>query len=924
MSKLSFIIPGIYPYSTATGINARLGRAQRAEEIIPTDFRTGIASGISRNLALRASVILLYCLIVVFGVVSAVSAASVFDITFPVSELENCADKNACKAYCDELSHADACAAFAKKYGIGDARATEQAAALPNIGPGGCTSTSACKKYCDQTDHFDECIEFAESNGLLNKKEIQQARKAITKGPGGCTGIEECKQYCSEEANHLACVEYAHREGQISDSDYKAIKDIKEQGGPGGCKGNKECHEYCQNEDHIDECLSFSESHGFISQDDAVTIRKAGFGGAGPGGCKGNDACRAYCEVPEHQNECIDFGEKKGFMSKEEASRARKFAGKTGPGGCRGDQCRNFCENPANADVCLEHAEREGLIPKEEVERARKFLKTTQEGGGPGGCKNPQECRTYCQDKTHEQECFEFGRKQGFIRPEEEKKFKAGMDIRKKVEQNGGPGGCKGDDECRIYCTEPSHTEECIAFAAAHGGIDADQARMMLQEFTTGKFSEGHGDSFEDFQRHHEDTAMRFNEFKQLEEQFRGGEDGPGFSGGPRFGPPPGRFPGQQPGQGGGFGVNFGAGQQNFVGPGGCTGPAECIKYCSEHREECFSGGPQHDDSRRDAGSREENHEDDGRDDDGRDDNQPRDFPQFGRPQFGRPQFGRPQFGQRFGGESEDHSMPQLRGNIVHEFKSEDLPQGFEGRTMEERQQFFREKFEQFKGEEGAFPGRPSQGFPGDRNMRKPRPGEQGGDLRRPEFQGQPFNGRQGNEDEFFKGEGEHNFQDGTLPRDSQFPRPSGQNFPETSGGMTDKRFPFPSDGQRMPQDGGFHPPEGGKFPPPSGGFQRPPEGGQFQPPPGGTFQQHPSDGGAFQPPLNGSFQPPPGGTFQQPSGTSFQQPPPPPPSDGSFSSPPPSGSTGGSQPPPPPPPTSRAPQYDFFASLLNLLLGNY
>lgn len=847
----------------------------------------------------------LCCLVMLWGMAMVVSAASVFDITFPVAELENCADKNVCKAYCDELSHAESCAAFAKKYGIGDTRATQQAAALPNIGPGGCKSTTECKNYCDDTNHFDECIQFAESNGLLNKKEIQQARKAITKGPGGCSSLTECKQYCGEKDNQLDCADYAHRQGQISDSDYKAIKDVKEQGGPGGCRGNDECHAYCQDEKHLDECLSFSQDHGFISKDDALTIRKAGFGGAGPGGCKGNDACRTYCETPEHQNECIDFAEQKGFMSKEEVARARKFAGKTGPGGCRGEQCRDYCDNPANAEMCLEHAEREGLLPKEEVERARKFLKTTQEGGGPGGCKNGKECRAYCQDKTHEQECFEFGRKQGLLRPEEEKQFKAGMDIRKKVEQSGGPGGCKGDDECRIYCTDPTHTEECIAFAASHGGIDADQARMMLNEFTTGKFSGGGPDSFEDFQRGHEDAAMRFNEFKQLEEQFRGGgEEGRGFgpSGDRKPGSPPGRFHGQQPGQGGGFGNNFGAGEQNFVGPGGCTGPAECIKYCSEHKEECFSGGKP--DQRDSGGQGDQNRQGDSS-------------------QFGRPQFGRPQFGQGSRGESQDHSMPQLRGNIVHEFKSEDLPQGFEQRTMEAKQQFFREKFEQFKGESGGFPGMPSQGFPGGSNIGGPRSDGQGGNARGSEFQGQPFNGQR-NQPGFFEG---HDVQKDMVPRDGQFPRPSGQNFSGTPDG-SGQRFPFPSDGQRMPQSGEFHPPESGQFQPSSGGFPSPQGGqfpspsGQFQPP-SGEFQQRSFDGSS-------TFQPPPGGTFQQPSGTFNQQPPPPPPSGdstGGFQPPPPppsGGDTGSFQFPPPPPPTSRVPQYDFFASILNLLLGNY
>ena len=906
----------------------------------------------------KSSLVLFFSFVMMLGMVTVVSAASVFDITFPIPELGNCADKSACKAYCDELSHANVCAAFAKDYGLGDARTTQQASVLPPTGPGGCSSTSACKSYCDDTSHFDECIQFAEDHGMLSKKEIKQTREGIKKGPGGCNSIQECKRYCSDDLHHLECANYAHDQGQISDSDYQAIKDVGQKGGPGGCKDNDSCHAYCQEADHLDECLSFSQDHGFISKDDALAIRKAGFGGAGPGGCKGNDACRAYCEEPEHQNECIDFAEAKGFMSKEEVVRARKFAGKTGPGGCRGQECRTFCENPTNTETCLEHAEKEGLLPKEEIERAHKFLKTAREGGGPGGCKNATECRAYCQDQTHQQECFEFGKKQGLIRPEEEKQFKAGEDIRKKVEQSGGPGGCKGDDECRIYCTDPSHTEECIAFAAAHGGIDADQARQMLSEFTTGKFSEGHGNSFEDFQRGHEDAAMRFNEFKQLEEQFRGGrgDEGRGFghSGDRRFDSPPGKFPEQQPGQGRGLGVNFGAGQQNFVGPGGCTGPAECIKYCSEHKEECFNGGPQHDDdSRRDAGSREENNEDDGRDD-----NQPRDFSQFGRPQFGRPQFG-----QGSEGESQEHFMPQLRGNIVHEFKSEELPQGFEQRTTEQKQQFFREKFQQSKGEEGTFPGAPSQGFPGGGNMRGQRPNEQqNGNTEGNKGGFDSFNGvgpksgtqgifdpiqggQQRSSDSQRKFQGPSEGQQQLFNQQGNQPRSfGGQEGRDFQNGDANSRGP---NGQQMPPAGGFHPPQSGQFPPTSdSGAFKPPQSGQFQPPSGG-FPQPSSGGDRFQPIEGGSpgnFPPPPNsGSFPQPppssgsfgsapppsGGTGEFQPPPsggtfqPPPSESFGSTPPPSGSTGGF-PPPPPQPINKAPQYNFLASILNLLLGNY
>ncbi|TSC69242.1 MAG: hypothetical protein G01um101466_141, partial [Parcubacteria group bacterium Gr01-1014_66] len=44
------------------------------------------------------------------------SASSPFDITFPIPELANCAEKDACRLYCDDLAHQDECVAFAKKH----------------------------------------------------------------------------------------------------------------------------------------------------------------------------------------------------------------------------------------------------------------------------------------------------------------------------------------------------------------------------------------------------------------------------------------------------------------------------------------------------------------------------------------------------------------------------------------------------------------------------------------------------------------------------------------------------------------------------------------------------------------------------------------------------------------------------------------
>jgi hypothetical protein len=156
--------------------------------------------------------------------------------------------------------------------------------------------------------------------------------------------------------------------------------------------------------------------------------------------------------------------------------------------------------------------------------------------------------------------------------PEEEENFKVGRKLNEKLRDGGGPGGCKSEQECRDYCSDPDRAEECIAFASAHGGIPEDQARTMLKRFTEKRFDiQGEFQNPSDFEkRFSQEHESRFEQFRQLESTFRGGS----------MGRPEGlkMMKGRQEGQ--------------FVGPGGCTSPDDCIKYCVEHKEKCFSFGP--------------------------------------------------------------------------------------------------------------------------------------------------------------------------------------------------------------------------------------------------------------------------------------------------------------------------------------------
>ncbi|MBI2451413.1 MAG: hypothetical protein HYV52_03750 [Parcubacteria group bacterium] len=490
-----------------------------------------------------------------------VLASSPFDITYPISELSSCATQDECRVYCDNLANKDVCFAFAQKHGFVSKDDAEKIKNLPLVGPGGCQGENQCREFCGKSENQNECFNFAKTNGLISQDEIRRFEKFNKiKGPAGCRGFEECHQACGDPRNARACLEISRKEGLIEEKEFGLLEDVLEKGGPGGCLGPEECQIYCQDSNHLAECVNFAKEHHFISEAEAAKIQA--LPQIGPGGCQG-EVCRTYCQVPAHQTECINFAVENGFMSEEEALHARKAmeamrAG--GPGGCSGpDECRVYCENPDNFEACAGFGEKNGLVNKEDIRRGREFSRTIREKGGPGGCHKPEECRVYCENLDHGDECFEFGKKQGLIREEDIKNFERGKEIRKKVMETGGPGGCKSDNECRSYCQDSSRAEECLAFAVEHGGIPPEDAKMMLENFVRETHRPEFGPPSRDFEKFEQEKFRRFDEFRGLERQFRQG--------------PATQFQG---------------------GPGGCLSPEECIKFCSDpaNRDTCAHFGP--------------------------------------------------------------------------------------------------------------------------------------------------------------------------------------------------------------------------------------------------------------------------------------------------------------------------------------------
>ncbi|MBX4211394.1 MAG: hypothetical protein KW806_01170 [Candidatus Yanofskybacteria bacterium] len=146
-------------------------------------------------------------------------AAPSDDVTFPVSELGDCANKEACRQYCNQPSHMEACTTFAQTHKLITSEKAAQAKKLIRLlqqgGPGDCKSVETCKTYCEDSSHSQECLAFAQKNNLKPAAEIEKAKK-ITEAlkedrPGNCTDFDTCQVYCESATHTEECLAFAQK-----------------------------------------------------------------------------------------------------------------------------------------------------------------------------------------------------------------------------------------------------------------------------------------------------------------------------------------------------------------------------------------------------------------------------------------------------------------------------------------------------------------------------------------------------------------------------------------------------------------------------------------------------------------------------------------------------------------------------------------
>lgn len=379
-------------------------------------------------------------------------AESVSDISYPVEELGNCSSEEECISYCDDLSHEVECTEFAKKHNL-DYSVYEGEVSFPVEALGNCSSETECRQYCEVVENLESCLNFAEENNLLSREKIEEARKVLPfllsgNTPGNCKTEQECHAYCEEESNFSECVDFAVKAGFISAEEAEIAKKVGPSGGPGGCKGEEECMNYCATPDHAEECVEFGVRMGFIDPSEAETVKQLMAKGitSGPGNCKGREECDLYCATPEHAEECVEFGVMAGFIDPEEAEMAKQMLSRgitSGPGGCKEkEECDTYCEAEEHIEECIEFARMAGFISDEEYENLKKFGFRQGPESGPGGCMSEEECTAFCSNPENLETCNQWNREHGY-----EEMGSSGEGIPQPCFEQG-----LGEQECISYC----------------------------------------------------------------------------------------------------------------------------------------------------------------------------------------------------------------------------------------------------------------------------------------------------------------------------------------------------------------------------------------------------------------------------------------------------------------------------------------
>ncbi len=259
---------------------------------------------------------------------------------YPVPELGNCRDRQECHLYCEVPNNKPACWAY-NVYAVGtdvlgDESPETKVAALGITFPitelGNCANVAACKTFCVDLQNQAVCREFAVKHGLANKEKIIDKAKLEL----GCTTTEECRQLCELETNRSLCRTFAkkyHLKGAVKNLLVESAKNEL------GCTNHAECRLLCEKPENREKCVNLARrlGRGDTRKEELILKAKESLG------CTSFEDCKSFCQNPENAEKCRNFG----AAVRQHVEDKVKNELKEKLGCTTAEECRKVCEtNP--------------------------------------------------------------------------------------------------------------------------------------------------------------------------------------------------------------------------------------------------------------------------------------------------------------------------------------------------------------------------------------------------------------------------------------------------------------------------------------------------------------------------------------------------------------------------------------------------
>ena len=216
----------------------------------------------------------------------------------------------------------------------------------------------------------------------------------------------------------------------------------------------------------------------------------------------GRESIRSACDQAFQQKDaalarsCGDFAVKNGFANKEDVERGVRLIETIAQKGSD----ISFVECEQNPQAC------EDFVPEEQKENFKSGIQMQQIMSEALGF-DPRQCERAGQNEQIGRQCLEGAKKalpklealanqspearriveeiRGHVRQGEVFENNKANIEREFQSQQGGPGRCKSEGECRVYCSDATHGAECIAFGAkfqVFRGADITQRFQDYQE----------------------------------------------------------------------------------------------------------------------------------------------------------------------------------------------------------------------------------------------------------------------------------------------------------------------------------------------------------------------------------------------------------------------------------------------------------